>query len=214
MSCVSPESGLGSSFPPRWCCYRRPRQSAYELVGDWAMEESSGATLMLDSSGHALHGQIGPDVVTGETTGPGTKGYRFKGDWWVVNDDRLVQFPDNPSPRPRHRHLRGRPSGSRPAPTTPTSSRRVSRRPRAACGSSSSRRAWPRCHFRDTNHNTAAIGFVNSPDPETKVDDNTWHVIRCERTLTGVRVSIDREHRPSARSSSARPSATSTTTSR
>ena len=89
--------GVGIVFSTALVLLPQTEASAYEMVGDWAMEESSGATLMLDSSGHALHGQIGPDVVTGETTGPGTKGYRFKGDWWVVNDDRLVQFPDNPS---------------------------------------------------------------------------------------------------------------------
>ena len=53
------------------------------------------------------------------------------------------------------------------------------------------KKGWPRCHFRDAAGNTKAIGFVNEPRPETKVADGQWHTLRCERTSTGVRMTIN-----------------------
>ncbi len=48
---------------------------------------------------------------------------------------------------------------------------------------------WPRCHFEDGQQRSSAIGFVNTNVP--KVNNNRWHTLRCERTLTGVRVTLD-----------------------
>ena len=48
---------------------------------------------------------------------------------------------------------------------------------------------WARCHFEDGQQHISAIGFVNTSAP--KLDDGRWHTLRCERTLTGVRVTQD-----------------------
>lgn len=53
------------------------------------------------------------------------------------------------------------------------------------------KKGWPRCHFEDANRNTRAIGFVNDPRPETKISDGQWHTIRCEKTATGVRLTVN-----------------------
>ena len=66
-----------------------------ELLASWQMEETSGS-VMVDSSSNGFDGVIGQDVVLGEATPEGNKAYRFKGDWWVVNDQRLIQIPDDP----------------------------------------------------------------------------------------------------------------------
>ena len=67
---------------------------------------------------------------------------------------------------------------------------------------------WPRCHFRDGNGNTKAIGFVNGFPTYVKAGDGKWHTFICERTVDGVRATIDpgdpegadqlhpRDHRP------------------
>ncbi len=170
---------------------------ALEVVGDWRMEESPGDTTMVNSAGDFLHGQIGSDVVLGEATPAGTKAYRFRGDWWIVNDERLVQVPDdNPDPDDVSRLDPGRDPYAvtirfKTGAHDPNIIQKGQSETSGGMWKLVLKKGWPRCHFRDENHVTKAIGFVNSTDPETKVDDNTWHTLRCERTATGVRVTID-----------------------
>ncbi len=159
------------------------------MAADWRMEERSGST-MHDSSGHNLDGIIGSAVVTGVLTSQGHRAYRFQGDRAVVNDRRLVRVPDNALLEPTNGTfavtLRMKTGAHDPNIIQKGQSETTGGYWKFVLND-----GWPRCHFRDGNHNTLAIGFVNNTDPETKVDDNNWHVIRCERTTDGVRATID-----------------------
>lgn len=158
-------------------------------IGHWQMDETAGSTVMQDGSANQLHGQIGPDVVLHEAT-PDSFGYRFKGDWWVVNDNRLVTWPDDdrldPGTQPFAVTLRVK-TGA----LDPNMIQKGQANQAGGYWKFVLKKGWPRCHFRDASGNTKAIGFVNDVRPETKVADNQWHTLRCEKTTTGVRVTID-----------------------
>ncbi len=158
-------------------------------IGDWEMDENAGATQMMDGSGSGLHGNIGPDVDLHEAT-PTSFGYRFKGDWRIVNDNRLVTWPDDDRLDP----------GTQPYAVTiriktgaldPNIIQKGQANQKGGYWKFVLKKGWPRCHFRDENGRTKAIGFVNDVRPETKVADNQWHTLRCEKTTTGVRATIN-----------------------
>lgn len=160
------------------------------VVGDWGMDEESGSTLMVDSSGNGLDGTIGSDVVPHELTGDGGYAYRFKGDWRIVNDNRLVNWPDDERLDP----------GTSPFAVTirlktgaldPNIIQKGQANQAGGYWKFVLKKGWPRCHFRDEFGNTKAIGFVNSTLPGSKVADNQWHTLRCERTSTGVKMTIN-----------------------
>ena len=163
--------------------------TGYELVANWQMEETSGS-VMTDSSGNGFDGVIGPKVVLGEATPEGNKAYRFKGDWWIVDDERLIQIPDDPRLDPGAGtfkvSLRVKTGALDPNITQKGQANTVGGYWKFVV-----KKGWPRCHFRDANHKTLAIGFVNSTNPDTKVSDGEWHTISCARTATGVQVTID-----------------------
>ena len=73
---------------------------------------------------------------------------------------------------------------------------------------------WPRCHFRDSNGVTKAIGFVKGFPSYVKAGDGQWHTLICERLSNGVRITIDPGAPRAPRSSSAGRSGTSTTAAR
>lgn len=160
------------------------------VVGDWQMDEVAGSTLMVDTSGNGLNGTIGPDVVLHEATDNGGWGYRFKGDWWVVNTNRLVQWNDDarldPGTSPYAVTIRIKTGALDPNIIQKGQANQTGGYWKLAL-----KQGWPRCHFRDSTGATKAIGFVNDPRPETKVADGQWHTLRCERTSTGVRMTID-----------------------
>jgi hypothetical protein len=160
-----------------------------ELVASWQMEETSGS-VMVDSTGNGLDGVIGPKVVLGEATPEGNKAYRFKGDWWVPDDERLVQIPDDPRLDPGAGTfkvtLRVKTGALDPNITQKGQANTVGGYWKFVV-----KKGWPRCHFRDATGKTLAIGFVNSTNPDTKVSDGEWHTISCARTATGVQVTID-----------------------
>jgi hypothetical protein len=166
-----------------------PAVASAEVVGDWQMDEVAGSTLMVDSSGNGLHGDIGPDVVLHEATPTGF-GYRFRGDWWIVNPDRLITWEDDDRLDP----------GSSPYAVTvrfktgavdPNIIQKGQNKQSGGFWKLALKKGWPRCHFTDGTGTTRAIGFVNDARPETKVADNQWHTLRCERTATGVKLTID-----------------------
>lgn len=165
-----------------------PAAAQAVTVADWQLDESSGS-VMTDSSGNGLNGTIGPDVVLHEATPTGF-GYRFKGDWWVVNDGRLVTVPDNPQLDPG--------SGTyavtirfKTGAVDPNIIQKGQANQSGGYWKLALKQGWPRCHFRDASGTTKAIGFVNDKRPETKVADGQWHTLRCERTATGVKLTID-----------------------
>ena len=159
------------------------------VIGSWQMDETAGSTQMMDSSGNGLHGTIGSDVVLHEAN-PSGWGYRFKGDWWVVNPNRLVTWQDDnrldPGTQPYAVTIRFKTGAVDPNIIQKGQDNQTGGYFKLAL-----KKGQPRCHFEDLNHNTRAIGFVGDPRPETNVADGDWHTLRCEKTATGVRLTID-----------------------
>lgn len=158
------------------------------VVASWQMNETSGRT-MVDSSGSGLAGTIGDSVRINVAT-PGSRGYHFEGPLNVKNPERLVLVPDNsmldPGTGTYSVSIRFRTKGTRP---------NIVQKGQSNDGGGMWKlvvhTGWPRCHFRDENFNTKAIGFMNSPDPDAKVSDGAWHTLRCVRNLDSVCLYLD-----------------------
>jgi hypothetical protein len=165
-------------------------------VGDWPMNETSGQT-MVDVSGNGLDGYIGSSVLINVPTDDGT-GYRFQGPLNVQNRERLVLVDDTPMLDPGTEtysvSVRFRTFGSRPNILQKGQSEDTGGYWKLVIHT-----GWPRCHYRDENYNTKAIGFMKSPDPNAKVNDGDWHTLRCQRNLDSVCVYLD-EGTPTAMS--------------
>ena len=166
------------------------------VVGDWAMDETSGQT-MIDTSGNGLDGYIGSSVKINWPT-PTGRGYHFEGPLNVQNRERLVLVDDNPMLDPGTGtysvNVRFRTNGSRPNILQKGQSQDTGGMWKLVIHT-----GWPRCHYRDENYNTKAIGFKKSPNPNAKVDDGDWHTLRCQRNLNSVCVYLD-EGTPTAMS--------------
>ena len=154
-------------------------------VALWAMNESSGARTMLDSSGHGLRGSIGDEVDTGVRTS-GATGYRFS---------RLD--PDTPPPHPRHvvtvPDRADLDPGSRDYAVTVRLRTtyqfgNIIQKGQATAAGGNFKLQIPhgivQCLFR------GSIGsrLVSAPRP---INDGRWHTVRCERTGSGLTLSID-----------------------
>ena len=168
------------------------------LVALWEMNDQVAAgqsreDAMKDSSGNNLHGDVGSAVVLREPVATGNYAYRFKGDFATVDDERLVTIPDAQT-------------GGRLDPGTGTFAISLRFKTGAAdpnilqkgqAGQAGGywkvvlKEGWPRCHFRDENGRTLAIGFVDDTRTQAKVNTKTWRTLRCERTATAVKATID-----------------------
>ena len=159
------------------------------VVGEWQMNETGG-TVMHDDSGNGLDGYIGTSIVTNWPTGDGGKAFHFVGPRNVQNRERLATVADTPALDPGTGTysviVRFRTTGSIPNILQKGQSEDTGGYWKLVI-----HQGWPRCHFRDLNHNTKAIGFDNSPDPNAKVNDGDWHTLRCERNATSVCVYLD-----------------------
>lgn len=166
-----------------------PAVASADPVGDWHLDEVAGSTQAMDASVNALHGAIGPDVVLHEANAT-SFGYRFRGDWRIVNDNRLVTWPDNPLLDPGTGTyavtLRVKTGALDPNMTQKGQNNQVGGYWKFVL-----KKGWPRCHFEDRTGKILAIGFVNDVRPEVRVADNEWHTLRCEKTATGVKVTVD-----------------------
>lgn len=166
------------------------------VMADWQMNESRPT--MVDDSGNGLDGYIGTSVVTNWATGDGGTGYHFAGPLNVQNRERLVLVDDTPMLDPGTDTysviVRFRTFGSRPNILQKGQSEDAGGYWKLVIHT-----GWPRCHYRDENYNTKAIGFVRSPDPNAKVNDGDWHTLRCERNANSVCVYLD-EGTPTAMS--------------
>jgi hypothetical protein len=154
-------------------------------VAMWAMNESSGARTMRDSSGHGLRGSVGGEVLTGVRTS-GATGYRFT---------RLD--PDTPPPHPRH--LVTVPDNYALDPGTRDYAVTVRLRTtyqfgniiqkgQATVAGGNFKLQIPRgivqCLFRGSSGSR----LVSAP---RAINDGRWHTVRCERTGTGLALAID-----------------------
>ncbi len=152
------------------------------------MNETSGPT-MFDDSVNELDGYIGSSV---RVNWGGAGVYHFEGPLNVQNRERLVLVDDeetdmlDPLNGTYSVTVRFRTSGSRPNILQKGQSEDSGGMWKLVVHT-----GWPRCHYRDASHNTKAIGFRKSPDPNAKVDDGDWHVLRCVRNLNSVCVYLD-----------------------
>jgi hypothetical protein len=139
---------------------------------------------MVDSSS-GLNGAVGSLV----TTGGGV--YTFSGPRNVPNHDRLVLVQDDsqgrldPGSAPYAVTIRLRTTDPKPNIVQKGQNNQAGGFWKLVL-----KNGYPRCHFEDSTGAIKAIGFVGGP-PERKADDGEWHVLRCERTLTGVRLTMD-----------------------
>lgn len=152
----------------------------------WELNEPVGATTMIDSSINGLHGDIGTEVVTGATF-DGASGYRF------------ARLPPN-TPPAHPEHIVRVPHDERLNPGTEDYTVEVRYRTKNAFGNliqkgqAGSRGGYwkiqlpqgePSCLFR------GPTGITNAVRAKTRIDDNQWHTIRCERTTDAVALYVD-----------------------
>lgn len=156
---------------------------ASTTVAAWQLNEPSGASTMIDSSGFRLHGDIGDEVVT-NTWFNGSRGYHFTGlNTSYRNPERLVTVPDHPLLDP----------GSGDYAVT------IRLRTGAGGGNIVQKgqsgtaggffkidmsKGIVYCVFRGS----AGQRAIGSGTP---VNDKQWHTIRCERRADGVYITVD-----------------------
>ena len=154
-------------------------------VAIWSMNESPGARTMIDSSGNRLHGQIGNEVIT-DVGVRGATGYRFtrlEPDRPPTHPRHLVTVPDSSALDPGSRDyavtLRLR---------TTNKFGNVIQKGQATTSGGNFKFQIPngivQCLFRGSRGTI----IVQAPRP---INDGWWHVVRCERTGSGVSLEID-----------------------
>jgi hypothetical protein len=149
----------------------------------WNMSEKPGATVMVDSSGNGINGDIGSAVQTGLISGPDTF-YR----WSLVKPtepppkpERLIQIWDqqlNPGTRDfavSFRYRTTKPFGN------------IMQKGQATTVGGNFKFQLPKgnvtCLVRGLSGQRAVrtVGAYN---------DNLWHTVRCERTATGITLTV------------------------
>jgi hypothetical protein len=159
---------------------------ATNVVARWDMNEGTGATVMLDSSGNGINGTIGTAILTNQVF-DGATGYR----WTFLppnqppaNPQRLVQVADDNRLDPGT----GEFSVTIRMRTDKDFGNIVQKGQAGAKGG-----YWKfenphgnvHCLFRDLNKVGISVGAGRA------LNDNQWHVIRCDRTSTGVFMTVD-----------------------
>lgn len=149
------------------------------VVANWQMNESATATTMTDSSGHGITGAIG-DLVN-----PGSGIYRFTYNSGVEPARRLVVVDDDDrlDPGPGYFSVAMRFK-------TGKGDQNIVQKGQAQAGGGYWKVAMAQgglivCHFRD------ASGTIKAVRPQTPVNNGAWHTVLCERTATGVAMTID-----------------------
>jgi hypothetical protein len=192
-------AGLLVTMAPAKAAIDRP-------VAVWPMNEPAGSRTMMDTSGNMLHGTIGTDVRAGTLSSDGSIGYRFPfvmPDQPPANPKRLVQVPNNTALNPGSHdfaiEFRMR--------TTHSFGNIVQK------GQSGSAGGYFKfeqpdgkvtCLFRGSAGDSAASSG------KVRVNDGLWHVVRCERTSSGVTMKVDgvvtgRNRKPSGTIANTKP---------
>ncbi len=164
-----------------------PVQAAVSVgtpVADWQMNESTNATVMSDSSASGISGAIGDLVETGAYVGSGNRAYKFAANTGVTPSRRIVLVDENDRLDPNSGYwsveLRFK---------TGKSDQNILQKGQATAKGGYWKIAMNdkglTCHFRDGDRNNMQIR------PSVVLNDNNWHVVLCERTTTGMAVTID-----------------------
>lgn len=158
-------------------------------VAIWEMNEPAGAAVMLDSSGNGLHGDIGTEVITGVLFDSATA-YRFTRlvpNTPPAHPEHVVRVPDNinldPGTRDYAVTVRIR--------TTENFGNIIQKGQSGAKGGYfkfQNPNGIVQCLFRGSS-GSVAVGS------KTPLNDGQWHTIRCERTATGVTMTVDGQFR-------------------
>jgi hypothetical protein len=159
--------------------------AATNRVAVWEMNETTGARVMLDSSGHGLNGSIGTEVLTGQAV-DGATAYRFerlKPNTPPAHPQHLVTVPDNNALDPGTRDY----AVTVRIRTTAKFGNIIQKGQSGAAGGYfkfQNPNGVVQCLFRGSAGSIA----VGSGRP---INDGTWHTIRCERTSSGVTMTVD-----------------------
>ena len=154
-------------------------------VASWAMNEGRGARVMVDGSGHGLNGSIGREVRTG-TVVNGSTGYRFERlepDTPPPHPAHLVTVADHPSLDPGNRDylvtLRLR---------TTYHFGNIIQKGQATVAGGNFKLQIPsgkvQCLFRGSRGTLMVTA-------RRAINDGAWHTVQCERSSTGVVLTID-----------------------
>ncbi|GAB3850606.1 LamG domain-containing protein [Dactylosporangium cerinum] len=159
--------------------------TGYYPVATWSMNEDSGAHTMIDNSGNGQHGTIGSEVIT-DVGVRGATGYRFT---------RLQ--PDRPPTHPRHLVTVADSSALDPGSRdyavtirlrTTYQFGNIIQKGQATASGGNFKFQIPngivQCLFRGSN-GTIIV------QASRRINDGWWHVVRCERTGSGVALTID-----------------------
>ena len=162
------------------------RATTGDTVADWRMEEAKDATVMVDSAGDH-DGTIGRRVtLSGHAyTFPGET-RRTEGAHGAYQPGRLVRVPESDALDPRDGAFAVtiRFKMLDDGPHKPNLIQKGQSNQPGGYWKVAINTGWPRCHFRDADGNTAAVGFVHGLD-DYKVTDGDWHTVTCQRLADG-----------------------------
>jgi len=159
--------------------------AATTLVASWQMNEPAHASVMTDSSGHGINGTIGSTVQTGVVTA-GATGYKWpfkKPTALPVEPQRLITVSNsalNPGVRDYAVTFRYR--------TTQPFGNVIQKGQNASKGGYfkfEQPSGFMTCLFKD------GAGSQRAVKSKIATNNGGWHTIRCERTQTGLTMTID-----------------------
>jgi hypothetical protein len=164
--------------------------AATTTVANWQMNESAGATVMVDSSGNNLNGAIGSSIQLGVTY-DGAKGYNWP-----------FRSPTDPPAEPgrivvvNHNDLLNPGSGDYAVTVRYRTKQHFGNIvQKGQAGSSTgyfkveNPQGRPLCKFRGLSSTGSWLSkVVQSP---TVISDNKWHTVRCERTSSKLTMTLD-----------------------
>lgn len=166
-----------------------PAQAATRTIVDWQMNEPSGSTVMLDSSGNGIDGAIGGAVITGATF-DGATGYRWpfaSPTLPPAKPERVIEAYDdrlNPEAGDYAVTLRYR--------TTQPFGNIVQKGQGGAKGGYfkiENPAGILTCVFRGVDD---AGNFLRKEvNSGTPLNDGQWHTARCERTASQLTLTVD-----------------------
>ena len=159
-----------------------PASAATVPVASWEMNETSGS-VMVDSSANRIHGTVGSLVAKNGVY------YTFPAAPDVPDDRRLGLAKDDPRLDPGTGNF---------AVTvhfkTKVGSPNIVQKGQAAVAGGYWKivlnAGYPRCEFRDGTGRTLTADLVGTSATNLS-HDGYWHVVRCELTATGARVTLD-----------------------
>ena len=159
--------------------------AAPKPVAVWEMNEARGASVMQDSSGNDIDGSIGDRVVTGVSTGS-SRGYSFP---WIkpntppANPEHLVKVSDkrlNPGTRNYAITMRFK---------TSRSFGNIIQKGQSGTAGGYFKMQMPngqlQCLFR------GSTGSIVVSSLTTRVNNDVFHTVRCERTSQGLTLWVD-----------------------